>query len=88
MNRFTLQRLPVLVLNSDAAPSRLQAIDPAIQDFWFTRGFRDYLVGSLPFVIRLPMKIDRSPTITPNNRVLRIELAKLPNSRLNGKEYH
>ena len=65
MNRFALQRLPVLVLNSDAAPSRLQAIDPAIQDFWFTRGFRDYLVVSLPFVIRWLMKIDQSPTITP-----------------------
>ena len=38
---------------------RLQAIDPSIQDAWFTRGFSEYLVGSVPFVIRWLMKIDQ-----------------------------
>jgi hypothetical protein len=38
---------------------RLQAIDPKIGDAWFTRGFSEYLVGSVPFVIRWLMKIDQ-----------------------------
>lgn len=38
---------------------KLQAIDPTIQDAWFTRGFSEYLVGSVPFVIRWLMKIDQ-----------------------------
>lgn len=38
---------------------KLQAIDPAIQDAWFTRGFSEYLVGSVPFVIRWLMKIEQ-----------------------------
>jgi len=38
---------------------RLQSIDPSIQDAWFTRGFSEYLVGSVPFVVRWLMKIDQ-----------------------------
>jgi hypothetical protein len=38
---------------------RLQAIDPSLGDAWFTRGFSEYLVGSVPFVIRWLMKIDQ-----------------------------
>lgn len=93
---------------------RLQAIDPAIQDAWFARGFSEYLVGSVPFVIRWLMKIDQVDgnkkegvelmekcvrggrhhmleafaADHPENQVLRIELAKLPKSRLDAKEYH
>ena len=76
MNRFALQRLPVLVLNTDSAPSRLQAIDPAIQDSGSREAFATTSLAA-------SVAADH-----PNNRVLRIELAKLPNSRLNGKEYH
>ncbi|MBZ2186970.1 MAG: hypothetical protein K7J46_19865 [Bryobacter sp.] len=39
---------------------RLQAIDPAIEDVWFTRGFSEYLIGSVPFVIRWLMKIEQA----------------------------
>lgn len=82
---------------------KLQAIDPAIQDAWFTRGFSKYHVGSVPFVIRCLLKIDQVEKCArgrrhhmleafaadhPDNRVLRGELAKLPKSWLNGKEYH
>lgn len=38
---------------------KLQALDPAMEDAWFTRGFSEYLVGSVPFVIRWLMKIDQ-----------------------------
>jgi len=38
---------------------QLQAIDPTLQDAWFTRGFSEYMVGSVPFVIRWLMKIDQ-----------------------------
>jgi hypothetical protein len=38
---------------------KLQEVDPAAQDAWFTRGFSEYLVGSVPFVIRWFMKIDQ-----------------------------
>ncbi len=38
---------------------RLQKIDPKASDAWFTRGFSEYLVGSVPFVIRWIMKIDQ-----------------------------
>ena len=38
---------------------RLQAVDPENGDAWFTRGFSEYLVGSVPFVIRWLMKIDQ-----------------------------
>jgi hypothetical protein len=38
---------------------RLQAIDGSIEDAWFTRGFSEYLVGSVPFVVRWLMKIDQ-----------------------------
>lgn len=37
---------------------KLQAIDASIEDAWFTRGFSEYLVGSVPFVVRWLMKID------------------------------
>ncbi len=39
---------------------RLQAIDPSLQDAWFTRGFSEYLIGSVPFVIRWLMKIEQA----------------------------
>ena len=38
---------------------KLQAIDGSLEDAWFTRGFSEYLVGSVPFVIRWLMKIDQ-----------------------------
>lgn len=38
---------------------QLQAIDPNLEDAWFTRGFSEYMVGSVPFVIRWLMKIDQ-----------------------------
>lgn len=38
---------------------KLQAIDPAIQDAWLTRGFSKRLLASAPFVIRWLMKIDQ-----------------------------
>ncbi|GAB4356338.1 MAG: hypothetical protein OHK0021_00660 [Bryobacter sp.] len=38
---------------------RLQAVDPADSDAWFTRGFSEYLVGSVPFVLRWLMKIEQ-----------------------------
>jgi hypothetical protein len=38
---------------------RLQAIDPDNCDAWFTRGFSEYLVGSVPYVLRWLMKIDQ-----------------------------
>lgn len=38
---------------------KLQSIDPSIGDAWFTRGFSEYLVGSVPFVVRWLMKIDQ-----------------------------
>ncbi len=38
---------------------KLQAIDPNLHDAWFTRGFSEYLVGSVPAVIRWFMKIDQ-----------------------------
>jgi hypothetical protein len=37
----------------------LQSIDGSMEDAWFTRGFSEYLVGSMPFVIRWLMKIDQ-----------------------------
>lgn len=37
---------------------RLQKVDASVEDAWFTRGFSEYLVGSVPFVIRWLMKID------------------------------
>jgi hypothetical protein len=37
---------------------RLQKIDGTIEDAWFTRGFSEYLVASVPFVIRWLMKIE------------------------------
>lgn len=39
---------------------RLQAIDPSLSDAWFTRGFSEYLIASVPFVIRWLMKIDQA----------------------------
>lgn len=38
---------------------QLQAIDPSLEDAWFTRGFSEYMVGSVPFVIRWLMKMDQ-----------------------------
>jgi hypothetical protein len=38
---------------------RLQKIDGTLQDAWFTRGFSEYLVASVPFVIRWLMKMDQ-----------------------------
>ncbi len=38
---------------------RLQALDPSMADAWFTRGFSEYLVGSVPAMIRWLMKIDQ-----------------------------
>jgi hypothetical protein len=38
---------------------RLQQVEPQAQDAWFTRGFSEYLVGSVPFVLRWLMKIDQ-----------------------------
>ncbi len=37
---------------------RLQKVDPGVEDAWFTRGFSEYLVGSVPFVIRWMMRIE------------------------------
>jgi hypothetical protein len=37
---------------------RLQKVDASVEDAWFTRGFSEYLVGSVPFVIRWMMRID------------------------------
>jgi hypothetical protein len=39
---------------------RLQAIDPSLHDAWFTRGFSEYLIGSVPFVVRWLMKIEQA----------------------------
>jgi len=39
---------------------RLQAIDPTLGDAWFTRGFSEYLIGSVPVVIRWLMKIEQA----------------------------
>lgn len=39
---------------------QLQAIDGSMNDAWFTRGFSEYLIGSVPFVIRWLMKIDQA----------------------------
>lgn len=38
---------------------RLQKVDASVEDAWFTRGFSEYLVGSVPFVIRWLMKIEQ-----------------------------
>jgi len=38
---------------------QLQAIDPTLEDAWFTRGFSEYMVGSVPLVIRWLMKMDQ-----------------------------
>lgn len=38
---------------------RLQKVDPDNNDAWFTRGFSEYLIGSVPYVLRWIMKIDQ-----------------------------
>jgi tetratricopeptide (TPR) repeat protein len=38
---------------------QLQAIDPNLEDAWFTRGFSEYMVGSVPIVIRWLMKMEQ-----------------------------
>lgn len=43
---------------SQAYALRLQAVDPDMADPWFTRGFSEYLVGSMPAVVRWLMKIE------------------------------
>lgn len=37
---------------------RLQKVDASAEDAWFTRGFSEYLVGSVPFVLRWMMRIE------------------------------
>jgi hypothetical protein len=37
---------------------RLQKVDAKAMDAWFTRGFSEYLVGSVPFFLRWLMKIE------------------------------
>ncbi len=37
---------------------RLQQADAKVMDAWFTRGFSEYLVGSVPFFLRWLMKIE------------------------------
>ncbi len=38
---------------------RLQEAAPELADAWFTRGFSEYLVGSMPAVLRWLMKIEK-----------------------------